>query len=133
MKKVIAETHFEIACEKEKKTTYQVFVDVSALIAEKISQLQAMTTKLYERVRLNSTEESKIIQIVTTPNPSEVEINQQNIVSMRQIPLLGSTISQYRDAEASVRHRPDKASAVFQRMRSVWRVSLISMCAKPKL
>lgn len=78
--------------------------DDIALIAEKTSQIQAMTTKLYEeafKIGLNiSIDKTKTMQIGTTPNPLKIKINQQKIYFILRILWL---ISIDGDTEAGVR------------------------------
>uniref|UniRef100_A0A914VG25 Reverse transcriptase domain-containing protein n=1 Tax=Plectus sambesii TaxID=2011161 RepID=A0A914VG25_9BILA len=113
------------------------FADDIALIGLTLQNLADLTTILENEaarigLRINSLK-TKVMRIGYIRSNIPVIVGQQRIEEVDQFTYLGSVIADDGNAKHHVKCRLGKASAVFQRLRPIWRSSTIALPIKIRL
>ena len=136
MRKSMKEVGFGIVWNDQTRLTDLDFADDIALIAETNESLQNMTNKLETEagkigLRINAVK-TKIMQTGNASTVVHITTGQRPVEQVPHFTYLGSSLSNDGSIHTDVKHRIGKASAIFQRLQSVWTTSKIRTATKLK-
>ena len=136
MRKSMKEVGFGIVWNDQTRLIDLDFADDIALIAETNESLQNMTNKLETEagkigLRINAVK-TKIMQTGNASTVVHITTGQRPVEQVPHFTYLGSSLSNDGSIHTDVKHRIGKASAIFQRLQSVWTTSKIRTATKLK-
>lgn len=137
MKNSMSDQNFGIGWINQRKLTDLDFADDIALLAESSSQLKEMTTALEQEAAkvglMISDTKTKLMRVGEEQHNTPVHVGCKPVEFVEHFNYLGSMVDADGGTDRDVQSRIGRATAVFQKMRSVWSTSAISTSLKVKL
>ena len=137
-------SHFKAKTKTEHILVQEMlFADDSAIVAHTAEEIQALVDRFESAARsfsltINIKKTECLYQpsklVVPPPMPSDIKINNENLVQCKNFVYLGSTISESAKLDQELMYRMGKASAAFGRLRErLWNNHHVSIKVKCKV